>query len=257
MKLEKFFPSAVLMPFIREFIIIESDLETDSKIIPDTSIVMAFRYKGNVLKMEGEKKETIPAAVISGLRKSARLYYYSKATANLLVVFNEGGIKAFSRMPAHELFDQSISSENLFLPSELNEILERLAEVKFNRDRINIIQNFFLRKLNSNKPDSLIGNAIQLIKQQNGIIRIRDLATSLYISQDPFEKRFRTLVGSTPKQYASIIRLRNLIKKYPSYPSLTDASYEAGYFDQSHFIKDFRLFTGQSPKDFFKSSLFW
>lgn len=257
MKIKKFIPSAALTPFVKEFMIIESDLETGNKIIPDTSIVMSFRYMGKVLKMEGERKEATPASVVSGLRKSARLFYYSKQTANLLAVFHEGGIAAFSGIPAHELFELSISSENLFLSAELNEIVERLAEAKTNRDRINIIETFLLKKRINNKPDPLIGNAIQLIRQHSGIIRVKDLATSLYISQDAFEKKFRALVGSTPKQYASIIRLRDLIRKYPSSLSLTEASYEAGYFDQSHFIKDFRQFTGQTPKDFFKSSQYW
>jgi len=257
MKFEKFFPSTALMPFVREFLIIESDLETGNNLLPDTSIVMAFRYRGNVQNEEGEKKEAIPASAITGLRRSARRLHYSKATANLLVVFNEGGTAAFSRIPAHELFGLTISSENLFLSAELSEILERLAEAKTNRDRVDIVEAFLRRKLTNTQPVALISNAIQLIKQQSGIIRIRDLAISLNISQDAFEKRFRTLIGSTPKQYASIIRLRNLIGKYPSYSSLTEASYEAGYFDQSHFIKEFRLFTGRAPKDFFKSSVYW
>jgi AraC-like DNA-binding protein len=207
--------------------------------------------------VEGDRKEAIPASAISGLRRSARRLYYSKATANLLVVFNEGGTTAFSRIPAHELFGLIIPTENLFLSAELNEILERMAEAKTNRDRVDIVEAFLLRRLTNTNLVPLIGNAIQLIKAQSGIIRIKDLAIALHISQDAFEKRFRTLIGSTPKQYASIIRLRNLIGKYPSYSSLTEASYEAGYFDQSHFIKDFRLFTGQAPKDFFKSSVYW
>jgi AraC-like DNA-binding protein len=257
MKIEKFFPSVALMPFVKEFLIIESDLETGSNLLPDTSIVMAFRFMGNVQDEEGEKKEAIPASAITGLRRSARRLFYSKATANLLVVFNEGGTAAFSRIPAHELFGLTISSENLFLSAELSEILERLAEAKTNRDRVDVVEAFLRRKLTNTQAVALISNAIQLIKQQSGIIRIRDLAISLHISQDAFEKRFRTLIGSTPKQYASIIRLRNLIGKYPSYTSLTEASYEAGYFDQSHFIKEFRLFTGRAPKDFFKSSMYW
>src|SRR5882757_5003060 len=112
MKVEKFSPAVVLAPFIREFMIIESDREADSKIIPDTSMVMAFRYKGKVLTMEGGAKEAISPGVIAGLRRSARLLRYSKETANLLVIFNEGGIAAFSRIPAHELFGLSISSES-------------------------------------------------------------------------------------------------------------------------------------------------
>jgi AraC-like DNA-binding protein len=216
---------------------------------------MAFRYKGRVAG--GERKETLPSGAISGLRRSARLVYYSKESANLLVVLNEGGITAFSRIPAHELFELSIPAENLFASSQLDEILERLAGAATNRDRIDLMEAFLLEKLIAGKQDPLIGHAIQLIRRQDGIIPIRDLSLSLHISQDAFEKRFRAQVGSTPKQYASIVRLRNLIKKYPAASSLTKVSYEAGYFDQSHFIKDFRLFTGQSPKDFFKSSRYW
>ncbi|MDO6433679.1 helix-turn-helix transcriptional regulator [Flavitalea sp. BT771] len=257
MKVEKFLPAIALQPFVREFIIIESDLATDSSTIPDTSMVMSFRYKGRVQMMEGDEKSNLPATVVSGLRKSSRHFTYEENTSNLLVVFTEGGINAFSRTPAHELFEQHVHSGNLFHSSTLNEILERLAEAANKTDRIKIMQSFLLRHLTNTKADLLIDNALQLIKRQNGIIRVKDLAASLYISQDAFEKRFRTMVGSTPKQYASIVRLRHLINAYPSFHSLTDASYEAGYFDQSHFIKDFRLFTGQTPKDFFRSGQYW
>jgi len=257
MKVERFQPSAVLLPFVREFLIIESDQDTCSKTIPDTSMIMAFRYAGRIVRMEGDEILTLPSTALAGLRRSVRQFAYGRHTANLLVVFAPGGINAFSRIPAHELFEQHISAENLFNATDLDETLERLAGAADNKQRIGIIQSFFLQHLAGNKPDALIGNALHLIRQHKGIIRIKDLATSLYISQDAFEKRFRTIVGSTPKQYASIVRLRHLITAYPSYTSLTDASYEAGYFDQSHFIKDFRLFTGQTPKEFFKSPQYW
>jgi len=257
MKVESFHPSAALLPFVREFLIIESDLDTCSKTIPDTSMTMAFRYAGRIVRMEGEEVLTLPSTAVAGLRRSVRQFAYAGHTANLLVIFTPGGINAFSRIPAHELFEQHISAENLFHATDLDEVLERLAEAADNKQRIAIMQSFLMKHLANNKPDALIGNALQLIRQHSGIIKIKDLATSLYISQDAFEKRFRVVVGSTPKQYASIVRLRHLIKAYPSYSSLTDASYEAGYFDQSHFIKDFRLFTGQTPKDFFRSSEYW
>ncbi|WP_143307179.1 helix-turn-helix domain-containing protein [Chitinophaga vietnamensis] len=257
MKIEKFLPSLPLRPFIREIMIIESELATDSSITPDTSIVMAFRFMGHVAKKEGTEKAIIPASSITGIRKSVRTLFYEKASANLLVMFKEGGMAAFSRTPAHELFGLHVSTDNIFLSSEQEEILERLVAAPDNQRRIAIIETFLLKKLFDGKtgPDPRIDHAIQLIKQQHGIVRIKELAPALHISQDAFEKRFRALVGATPKQYASIVRLKNLINNYASYTSLTDASYEAGYFDQSHFIKDFRGFTGQTPKDFFKSPL--
>jgi AraC-like DNA-binding protein len=259
MKFRKFLPSAALLPYIREFMIIESDLYFDSRTIPDTAVVMTFRYKGKVLKIDGEKGEALPPTSISGLRKSVRRFQYDKQTANLLVAFKEGGIGAFSRMPVHELFELNISSDNLFLSSELGELLEQLAGAASDEDRISIAETFLLARLKhgQGRTDLLIDNALQLIRRHSGIIRIKDLAQSLYISQDAFEKKFRSTVGSTPKQYASIVRMRDLIKKYPTFTSLTDASYEAGYFDQSHFIKDFRLFTGQTPKDFFSDFRYW
>jgi len=257
MNLQRFLPAIPLQPYIREFILIETEEATDSTVIPDTSLVMSLRYKGSVIKKLTEEKELLPHIVVSGLRRSVRNFTYTKQTANFMILFKEGGIAAFSRVPANELFDQSISADNLFLPAELNELLERLAEADTDKERLHRVEAFLLRHLASSKQDSLIGNAVRLIRQHNGIIRINHLADSLHLSQDPFEKRFRALVGSTPKQYASIIRLRNLIHNYSSYSSLTEATYDAGYFDQSHFIKDFRLFTGRSPREFFQSPLFW
>jgi len=258
MKYSKFLPSAALQPYIREFIILESDLYFDSRTIPDTALVMTFRYKGKVWKREGGKEESLPATGISGLRKSVRLFQYEKQTANLLVVFKEGGMNAFARVPAHELFELNISSDNLFPPSQLDELLEQLAGAATDEERIGIAEAFLLARLRVRKaPDPLISSALASIRQHSGIVRIKDLAASLYVSQDAFEKKFRSAVGATPKQYASIIRMKDLIRKYPSYTSLTDAAYEAGYFDQSHFIKDFRLFTGQTPKDFFSGFEYW
>jgi len=253
MHLQRFHPAIALQPYIREFVLIEADEATDSMVIPDTSLVLSLRYRGLVKNSE----ETLPDVVISGLRRSARLFAYARQTANFLVIFREGGVAGFTRMPANEYFDQSVSAENLFPRSGLEPLLEQLAEAITDEERVRWVEAFLLGRLVNTKQDALIGNAVRLIRQHNGIIRIDKLASSLYLSKDPFEKRFRGLVGSTPKQYASIIRLRGLIQSYPSYSSLTEASYEAGYFDQSHFIKDFRLFTGRSPREFFQSSLFW
>jgi AraC-like DNA-binding protein len=49
------------------------------------------------------------------------------------------------------------------------------------------------------------------------------------------------------------VRLRTLIQTYPQAKNLTDVALGAGYFDQSHFIKDFTAFTGTTPKDFFSA----
>ncbi|MBO9153344.1 AraC family transcriptional regulator [Chitinophaga sp. GCM10012297] len=256
MKLEKFTPSAALFPFVKEYLLIETDHATESRTIPGTSLVLSFRFRGNVKNTAGVTGN-IPAASVSGLRKTARTFYYENSSANLLVILRECGMAAFSALPAHELFGQSISSDNIFKGSELRELLERMADARTHRGRVMLLENFLLGKLHSPKHLPLIGEAVRVIKQQNGLLKVKALADSLHISQDAFEKRFRSHTGATPKQFASIIRLKNLIDKFPTYSSLTDAAYEAGYFDQSHFIKDFKAFTGRTPKDFFSAGQFW
>ena len=253
MRLQRFQPVIGLQPYIREFILIETDEITDSTVIPDTVLVMSLRYRGKVMKGE----DLLPAIVVSGLRRSVRQFTYASHTANFLILFQEGGLSAFTRMPANSLFDQTISADNLFPRPELDRLAESLAEACTDAQRVQLVEAFLLDHRTNVRQDGVVGAAVQLIRQHNGIVRIHQLASALHLSQDPFEKRFRLLVGATPKQYASIVRLRGLIHNYPAYSSLTDASYEAGYFDQSHFIKDFRLFTGRSPKEFFQSGLFW
>jgi AraC-like DNA-binding protein len=257
MTIRRFFPSAFLAPYVKEYVIIETDLEILNKTIPDTAMVMSFRYRGSVVKVDGVNQEKLTPTAVSGIRKTARCFQYAKGTGNLLVILKEGAFPSFSKVPAHELFASSYSTENVFHIGELTETLERLNEALDDNTRIDLVEAFLKKKVVPHRDDALVAHAVGQIKDRNGIVRIKDLASELCISQDPFEKRFRAKVGCSPKQYATIVRLRNLITNFSPAAPLTSSSYAAGYFDQSHFIKDFKQFTGQSPKEFFKSAGFW
>jgi AraC-like DNA-binding protein len=92
---------------------------------------------------------------------------------------------------------------------------------------------------------------VRAIRAAPGSIRIRALAARLGLSQDRLEKRVRRAVGASPKQLASILRLRRAVDAYRPGASLTRLSADAGYFDQSHFIREFRSVTGEAPQRFF------
>src|SRR5262245_56829811 len=100
MKIERHIPSDILKPFIKTFMMIESENGMVNKVLPDTSIVMAFRYKG-ITYSGSDNKSRLPTAAISGLTKSIRFLDYSKETATVVVVFNEGGATAFFNQPLH------------------------------------------------------------------------------------------------------------------------------------------------------------
>jgi AraC-like DNA-binding protein len=255
--MEQFFPSPVLQPYIKHFLFIESEHGMVNRILPDTSIVIAFRLKGNVSYSDNGTTQQFPQTVISGIRESSRLVDYEKGATNLLVIFNEGGAAPFFKEPLHELGSLSVSLDHLIHRSKVNAIEEELAVAGNNKQRIMIIECFLLSELKRKEPDQLVREAILQIKQTKGDIKIKDLLTGLPISRDPFEKRFRKITGTSPKHFAAIVRLKNLIDNYTGSISLTEAAYTAGYYDQAHFIKDFRAFTGQTPHDFFKTPQMW
>jgi AraC-like DNA-binding protein len=257
LKVERYIPIDRLKPYVRNFIIIESENGMNNHIIPDTSIVMAFRFKGSVTITEQGIKNIVPGAALTGLRNAPRVITYAPNSATLLVTFNEGAAASFFREPLHELFGTTQSLDNFIKGEKLKEIRERLSEANNNLERVTIAEEFMIEQLKKTEEDRLILHAIQKIKASNGNLRIRELAASLYISQDPFEKKFRKAVGTSPKQFSNIVRLRSLIENYAGLNSLTGIAYSAGYFDQAHFNKDFKTFTGQTPLQYFESPRKW
>jgi AraC-like DNA-binding protein len=228
-----------------------------NRVLPGTSFAMAFRFRGQISYLSESEKTALPAVTFSGLRKSVRLINYAPETSALIVQFKETGISAFFRQPLHELFEESVSLDNFFPQSEIAIIEERLAEAKTNATRIAVVEQFLCSKLSFTKPDALVQEAITRIYSNRGALRISELADGLYISQDAFEKRFRKVTGTSPKQFSSIVKMKSIIGQNPVPSSFLDMALDNGYYDQSHFNKDFKLFTGLTPTDFFKSGQYW
>jgi methylphosphotriester-DNA--protein-cysteine methyltransferase len=82
---------------------------------------------------------------------------------------------------------------------------------------------------------------------------------------DSWRETFTKKIGISPKQLGKVIRLQTALKMMlkQGHESLTAIAYDSDYYDQAHFIKDFKEFTGTTPRDFFEdeemalSSLFY
>lgn len=250
-------PTVLLRPFIKAYKIIESRDELINRVVPNTSFALAFRFRGQISYITETGKTALPSATFSGLRKSVRLINYAAQTAALIVQFEETGVSAFFRQPLHALFEESISLDNFIPPSEISIVEERLAETANDLTKIAIVEQFLYSKLRHYKTDKLVSEAVARIHSNHGTIKINALAQNLYISNDAFEKRFRKVVGATAKQFSSIIRIKTIIDQSPAPSTFTEVALKHGYYDQPHFNKDFKFFTGQTPTEFFKSGMYW
>lgn len=256
MKLQTFHPCKLLRPFVKAYIIIESGDGMENKLLPDTSVVMAFRFRGRVSHTLGNVKSDLPFSVISGLRRSPRQVSYTPNAATFLVKFHEGGVPVFLRLPAHELFGQTVSLDHFVPRAQLDSTEDLLSEAVDHRQRVAIVERLLLSLFRPVQPDLLIATAIKQIVHTRGTLPVKELLARLPISRDPFEKRFRQVTGTSPKQFSLIIRMQNAITTGRE-TSLTTTALSAGYFDQAHFIKDFRRFTGTTPRVFFRSGPYW
>jgi len=101
-----------------------------------------------------------------------------------------------------------------------------------------------------------INYAVNNILQTHGDLRIDQLLTDTGISSKYLDTLFKDYVGLGPKSFSNIIRLNYFINYRNSHPrkNLTECVYEAGFFDQSHLINNFRTITGKSPKAYFQNN---
>lgn len=250
MRFDKFIPTDRLKPYIRYFVVSENDVETEYKILPSTGLVIGFQYREQLATIKDKKENKLSSAGITGISDSYKIFKNSANIGTILVCFTETGFAHFASHPANELFNLSISLDNIFNKSEVKEVEEKLSLSITDKQRIKIVEQFLLSQLKDIQADKLIVEAVKLIYQSKGAIRIKELNEKLFISQSPFEKRFRKVVGTTPKKFASIIRFNTVLDNLNKTKSLTEICYENNFFDQAHFIKDFKQFTGDTPEDF-------
>jgi AraC-like DNA-binding protein len=250
MRFDKFIPTEKLKPYIKYFVVSENDVETEYKVFPSSGLVIGFQYKGQLSTIHNRDENKLTSAGITGILDTYKIFKNSANMGTILVYFTETGFIHFSSNPANEVYNLSIPLSEIFTKNSVNEVEEKLSATNTDKQRINIVEHFLLSQLKDIQIDKLIIEAVKLIYQSKGTIRIKELNERLFISQSPFEKRFRKIVGTTPKKFSSIIRFNAVLDNLSNTKSLTEICYENNFFDQAHFIKDFKQFTGDTPESF-------
>ncbi|MBX2921617.1 MAG: AraC family transcriptional regulator [Chitinophagaceae bacterium] len=250
MKFDKHFPAEKLKPYIKYFVVSENELESEYKVFPSSGLVIGFQYRGQLATIKNNTEDKLKSAGITGISDGYKVFKNSPDIGTILVYFTEIGFTHFASHPANELFNLSLSLDDIFDKNKVEEVEDKLTVATTDGQRIKVVEQFLLSQLKDIETDKLIIEAVKLIYQSKGIIRVKELNEKLFISQSPFEKRFRRVVGTTAKKFASIVRFNSVLDNMNETKSLTEICYENNFFDQAHFIKDFKQFTGATPENF-------
>lgn len=250
MKFDRHVPTARLKDYIKYYVVSEHAVENEYTVFPTSGLVIGFQYRGTLSTIKTNTTTKLASAGITGINDGYRIFSNSADIGTILVYFTETGFTHFASHPANELFGLSLSLDAVFDKNSVSEVEEKLADAVTDKQRIRIVEQFLISQLKAIETDKLIVEAVKLIYQSKGTIRIKELNEKLFISQSPFEKRFRKVVGTTAKKFASIVRFNSVLDNLNETKTLTEICYENNFFDQAHFIKDFKQFTGQTPENF-------
>ena len=218
--------------------------------LPETGAVAAFSFRG-ACRIDGTR--LAPPAAFTGPRDVLRTHEHLDGHAVLLATFTPVGAHTFLRAPLEEFTGHTVSlTELIGCPGEGLSLIDSLNSAKNHRQRITLVEQFLLAKKRGSAPDPLISAAVAWLERSAETKRIDDLSRYIGLSQSALERRFRRTIGVSPKKFASLARLRRAAQLQAAGADLTTVAHVSGYFDQSHFIKEFRRATGCPPSAFFR-----
>ncbi|WP_126249314.1 helix-turn-helix domain-containing protein [Chitinophaga rhizosphaerae] len=130
---------------------------------------------------------------------------------------------------------------------------ERIITARYHHQRVEILSDYLVSLLGQRKQEaSAVQIAVRSILAADGMVNISELASSVSLSTRQFERNFKSAAGFTPKLFTRIIRFHRALDAYGAFDgNLAGLAYECGYYDQSHFIHDFREFSGYLPREYF------
>lgn len=172
------------------------------------------------------------------------------------VHFKPGGAYPFLRFPQVELHNQVVLLD-LTWGSYAKEMRERLFTAPTIHAGLDLFERLLLARLDDPLDgQDIVQYAVTEIARQHGALSIRGLSDHIGISQNHLARQFNRMVGLAPKELARLYRLKHILCSIdPGQPvDWTLVAHQPGYYDQSHFNKDFLTLTGFTPSDYLSLS---
>jgi AraC-like DNA-binding protein len=168
------------------------------------------------------------------------------------VHFRPGGAFPFLEMPVDELANTHVNLKAIWGTSA-NELRERLCAAETCQTRFDLLEKWLVRRLfRQRERHCAVRFALNAFTNGAPVINVRQAARETGFSQRHFIELFKREVGISPKLFCRIRRFQqalDLLQKVAA-PNWALLAAECGYFDQSHFIHDFRAFSGLTPTDY-------
>jgi AraC-like DNA-binding protein len=153
-----------------------------------------------------------------------------------------------------DFVNEKVDLDHLFNPVDVSLLEEMLMEAQNSTARFACIERFLLQNLRRDyRPDPVACRAAQCLRR-NPSLRVRRLAAQLDVSERHLSRSFRVMFGASPKLFARVARIENVVAMRQRRASWADIAYACGFADQAHMINDFDAIVGEPPHCFFHTA---
>jgi len=268
MNYQTFEPCRDLSALIKCYWTLESpkeDTPNKQTVVPDGCMEMIFHY-GDVYKQYAENGDSIiqPRCFVIGQLTKPLEIEPTGRTGIFSVRFHPDGFLPFATIPIKEMENTAVPLATLF-GNDGQRIEQLVLNSASTAEKINHVETFLLTRLtDAETVDRIVKYTVETILTANGQLSVDELSKQININRRQLERKFSSNIGLSPKKLSKTIRLQATLKMLlnKKFTNLTTLALESDYYDQAHFIKDFKEFTGYTPKEFYgdtikMSSLFY
>jgi AraC-like DNA-binding protein len=253
MKYHEYSPHPALRDTVKCFWIHEATYpsETTQDITPDGCVELIFNFGSPYRLLTTTPPTMLPAAVIVGFQNKTMpilLHGTLKVVAARLFAW---GALALLQDNMNTLTDK-VTALGTDWDSLMRDLKSLVTQGEYEK-ATKTLEEFLIRQALLRTYDAkLIQAAAKLLYHTKGECRIAELAEYCQVSARHLERGFRRVIGTSPKGFARTLRFVEAQRRLMFDPDadLTRLTYDCGYFDQAHFIKDFKVFAGKTPSEY-------
>ncbi|MFC1974841.1 DUF6597 domain-containing transcriptional factor [Chloroflexota bacterium] len=249
---KKFAPRKHLQPFIEGIWIQESSDVSNlasyrpTRVLPTASVEVTFFYTDPFVEVSENETILLPRCLITGQKTRFKEYLATGKTGIIIVRFTPWGARPFLHLPLHELIDSNLDLSLVVSPKAVEILENQLRDSTSLPQKICLIQDFLAGLFIEKYTDELTMWSAHEMARLNGSPLISHIAQTYNLSTRQFERRFKNAIGISPKKFSSIIRFQKAINSQDWNEALMDCN----FYDQAHYIKAFKSFSGFTPITF-------
>lgn len=251
-------PCGALRPYVRYYWAFRSDRPLNVLTFPIGCTQLVF-HKGTPLYIP-ELNARQSRLTVSG-QVSFPSHLRSEGSVEMVVaVFRPYGMSLFLRPPVSLLRDREVSGYDLE-DEGLNELAARVFDLESADSCVEAIERWLTARmagglgLKTEYDMKRITAAVDQLLASPESATVTAMASAACLGKKQFERLFSETVGMNPKAYARIARFQKSLKLLQHREdtfSLAQLAYRCGYADQSHLIREFRRFSGHTPRSLLK-----